>query len=623
MERIVYSRAAAPYQRVFLTAALLTALLFVACESKLDNDPGGLPLVGAAPRSVQLTARNTSLVAQWTKVASAQGVEPTYEVYYGTSASPASASLFGTVAPTASNLVTSTITGLTNRQTYYVWVRSVFGDLGVSAYSETTSGIPVPPPQTPGKITVYPGEAMLELKWGAVEDAFTYNVFSIEGSSATSLPPEGSAVNAVSVPGAVLAGLANGQTYTLWVQAENTAGKSEYSRESASPAAPGAAPDTAPVIKTLTPGNRKLTLTWDQVSGVPSYTVFYSAGSDPAQAVQFPAPIPADAPTVTAELTGLENKISYHVWAASTNSKGTSPRSEAKTGTPDAKNAIDWANAQFELGRAAGEYIFAQDLPPSRFFPAGRPNTDRLTRVQETALGDLFTDAVAWYVREILGEEIDFVFLNGAFIDNVLPQGTVRLGTLAGVVQPDGRKDKIALISLTGTQLKTFFGLTNGGNEDPVSTLIPGSVAAVTHMGRGGHDTGDFGMVSKEIRYTIEYPKAPSLPGDEISGDEGADKYWHGRIKAGTLKYKGQDIDDNRVYRICTTDYNASGVYYTILATGGTNKKLLDILFYHAVAEYIYDQGVVTPKLDGRIKIEGGVNLPPPWVNSAWNPHGN
>jgi hypothetical protein len=45
-----------------------------------------------------------------------------------------------------------------------------------------------------------------------------------------------------------------------------------------------------------------------------------------------------------------------------------------------------------------------------------------------------------------------------------------------------------------------------------------------------------------------------------------------------------------------------------------------DVLFYRAVAEYIYDKNKITPLLDGRIKIEGGVPLPPPWADSTWIP---
>jgi len=268
------------------------------------------------------------------------------------------------------------------------------------------------------------------------------------------------------------------------------------------------------------------------------------------------------------------------------------------TGTPKAKTPIDFSNSKFELGTVTAEYIFAQDLPASVFFPEGRPSTDRLTRVQETALGDLFTDAVMWYVTtKHPTENVDFVFINGGYIDNYLPVGSLTVGGLSAIVQADSRTDKIMFLSLTGAELKAFF-------ED---------VADVVHTGRGGpHDTGFFGQVSKEARYTIQYPKPPEGT-DEISSAD-AEPYYHGIIKPGTLKLNGVDIEDEKTYRLCTTDFNASGEYFTRLYDKGTEKTPTTTLFWRAVAEYIYDQENITPYLDGRIKIEGGVPLPSPWI---------
>ncbi|MDR2633143.1 MAG: fibronectin type III domain-containing protein [Treponema sp.] len=95
--------------------ALLTALAFSACETGSDPD-NTLPLAG--PRSIQITARDSTLVLQWTKVAPAQGVIPSYEVYFGTISSPGSAEKWGEVQSNTSQLVTATITGLENHRTY-------------------------------------------------------------------------------------------------------------------------------------------------------------------------------------------------------------------------------------------------------------------------------------------------------------------------------------------------------------------------------------------------------------------------------------------------------------------------------------------------------------------------
>jgi hypothetical protein len=133
---------------------------------------------------------------------------------------------------------------------------------------------------------------------------------------------------------------------------------------------------------------------------------------------------------------------------------------------------------QFEIGRALSDFPFAEDMPPSVFFgAAGRPNTDRLTRVHETALGDLWTDAAAWYAREVLEEQLDFVFLNGSFIDNALPRGRIRLSTIVGMTKPDARTDKIVFLTLSGADLKKFMGL--GVPVDMLDRVYMSSVALV------------------------------------------------------------------------------------------------------------------------------------------------
>ena len=234
--------------------------------------------------------------------------------------------------------------------------------------------------------------------------------------------------------------------------------------------------------------------------------------------------------------------------------------------------------------------------------------------MQETALGNLFTDGAAWYIRKEYPEEnIDFVFLNGGYIDNALPAGTITVGSISAIVQPDSRRDKFILLTLTGAELKQFFNDAEGKE----TSTEPGDVSGVAHTGRGGpHNTGYFGVVSKEVRYTLKYYKPPELadPPVEISYDD-SEPYYHGFIDTENgLTINGEPIDDTKDYRICTTDYLAAGEYFVLLNTAGKSKKVINIPFWHGVAAYIYDQGSVTPKPDGRIKVEGGVPLPAPWV---------
>jgi hypothetical protein len=465
---------------------------------------------------------------------------------------------------------------------------------------------------------------MLEVTWAAVEDAFTYEVYyKAAGSGATPPPDTAESMLTVSEPGAVILGLANDTAYTIWVRARNTAGESAYSRNTGTPQASAQAPAKTPDKPAVVAGDGKLTLTWNQVPGVPEYKLYYGTSDNFSAATAVDRTIPASAPTVSAEITGLTNGVKYYVWVKSSNSPGeSSSPSPSAEGTPQAKDPINFSNLQFRLGEAAAEYIFAQDLPPSVFFPEGRPNTDRLTRVQETALGNLFTDGAAWYIRKTYPDEnIDFVFLNGGYIDNVLPKGTIMVGSISGITQPDSRRDKFMLLTLTGADLKKFFNDAEGKKTE----IEPGDVSGVVHTGRGGpHNTGFFGVVSKEVRYTLRYYKPPELPDppEEISYED-SEPYYHGFIDTENgLTINGEPIDDSKNYRICTTDYLATGEYFTLLYEKGQNKKLIDTPFWHGVAEYIYDQGSITPKLDGRIKVEGGVPLPAPWVpgDLTYNP---
>jgi len=617
--------------------AILCAVLFAGCGASDEDDSLPMP----APKSVQITSNNEALVLQWTRLAPAQGVYPEYDVYYSDAANAGGALHWERVPSPDSKLVTSTITSLENLKTYYVWITADYGSIGKSKLEgdPTGSGMPMPPPSKLTGFTIIPSEEMLELKWdteksGNITIPFNFDIAYIEGASGADSPPEGATQITAPENGFILSGLTNNQTYTVWARASNTSGKSSYVKSTGTPAVASAAPGDAPKNVEAEAGDGKLILRWSQVSGVPKYKIYYNTSDSPGGEQKFPDAdneyIPASAPAVSAELTGLSNNSTYSVRVKSANSKGESDYSNAASGntTPKEKPAIEWSNTKFELGKASAEFIYAQDLPPSPFFPEGRPNTDRITRVQEAALANLFTDGAAWYVRNKKGKTVDFAFLNGGYIDNVLSKGTITVGTVTGVIDPDSRSDKLVIVNLSGSQLKKFF--------DEVAY-------SATHSGRGGPpETAYFGQVSKEIRYTLQYADPPSNitdfdnPPDDVSKEE-ADKLFdaceHGRIKDDTLQiYRNgswKDIADGETYRMLTTDYNASGIFYQTITKESPGVSIESVggeLFWHTVASYIYDKGTVTPLLgDGsspsarRIKIEGGVPLPADtgWVKSG------
>jgi hypothetical protein len=584
------------------------------CESELSG-PGGtnsIPL--AAPLSIQVTPRDGELVVQWTKVAAFRGVSPTYELYWSTISIPVGDWIF--VDTNASNLIQAVIPNLVNRQGYWVWVKAVFEGIGKSDFSPVSYAVPIPPPETPGTITVYPGYQMLELGWDTVADAAAYEAYY--STSGGTEPPPGAEMKTVSEPGVVLHGLSNGMNYTVWVRAVNTAGSSGYRTNARTPAT-GVSPD-APALITARGGDTKVTVTWAQVHGVKEYKLYYSLTDNFSSPPAIAGPtVLSSAPENTADITGLSNGITYYIWVVSSNGAGSvSGPSPSASAVTVAKPPIAFNNPGFTLGNSTAEFPFAQDLPRSAFWPEGRPGTDRLSRVQETALGNLFADGAAWYLRTKQQKNIDFVFINGGYIDNALLKGSVTVGSLMGIIYPSSRnEDKFVIVTISGSNLKKFFY--NPARELTLAAWKETEdVAGVSHTGRGSGNTGFFGAVSKEARYTLEYPQAPPL-GTVLNSDD-SEPYYHGRIKAGTLKINGADIEDSAVYRIGTTDYLASGAYFTTLYTGRIGIEFIDVLFWRGVAEYIYDKGTITPGTDGRIKIEGGVNLPPPWVNTTWKP---
>jgi hypothetical protein len=290
------------------------------------------------------------------------------------------------------------------------------------------------------------------------------------------------------------------------------------------------------------------------------------------------------------------------------NSHGGSGLSSYATDTPAENNIpVNFGDYSFELGKATADYIFAEYLPLSVFSHSGR-NWDRLTRVKETAIGNLVTDSVAWYVREkYASENIDFVFLNGAYIDNAITATrTITISDILTIVAPENRDDTVTILTLKGSDVKALFDY---------------AAAEATHSGRGGgfFSTGTkfWPIVSSEINYTIKYPEAPAGEAKSLDTQEEQQPYLFGEIKAGTLKLNNQDIDDNTDYRIATTSTLATGAFYYILATNGTNVTRTLTPFWHGIAEYIYEQGQVEPYLDARIIVEGGVPLGPSGTNNT------
>ncbi|MDR1894851.1 MAG: 5'-nucleotidase C-terminal domain-containing protein [Spirochaetales bacterium] len=208
---------------------------------------------------------------------------------------------------------------------------------------------------------------------------------------------------------------------------------------------------------------------------------------------------------------------------------------------------IEEADASLKevVGEAAGEFVFG----------------NRLTRYQETSLGNLVTDANVWYFRSVYNQHIDFAFHNGGNIRAGLPAGPITRESILTILPFD---NYLYIVSIKGEDLLELFNY--------IASIPQGN--------------GAFPQFSQEVRYTVN--KNTNTLTD--------------------LTVNGAPVDPGRLYRFCTNSYLLEGGDgYTVL------QKSIDpfntsLLLSYVVVEYIKSQnGVITPVTDGRLRVIGGV----------------
>jgi 5'-nucleotidase/UDP-sugar diphosphatase len=210
---------------------------------------------------------------------------------------------------------------------------------------------------------------------------------------------------------------------------------------------------------------------------------------------------------------------------------------------------IEEANKSLKevVGQAADTFVFG----------------NRLTRYQETALGNMITDANVWYFKTVYNQPLDFAFHNGGNMRAELPKGDITQEKILTILPFE---NYLYIVTLKGSEILELFDF-----------------AATIQQGAGG-----FPQFSGEVRYTI----------DKTQGN--------GVIK--DLTIGGAPVDPNRTYRFCTNDYIlAGGDGYEVM------KKAQDpfntsLLLSYVVGEYIKAQGgIISPDLDGRLQVIGGL----------------
>jgi len=185
---------------------------------------------------------------------------------------------------------------------------------------------------------------------------------------------------------------------------------------------------------------------------------------------------------------------------------------------------------------------------------------NRLTRYQETALGNMICDANVWYFGSN-GQNIDFAFHNGGNIRAELPKGPLTREQILTVLPFE---NYLFIVSLKGSQIIDFFNF--------IGTVQQGA--------------GGFPQFSKEVRYTL------NVPAKTVTN----------------LTIGGVPVDPNKTYRFCTNDYLLGGGDGYAILTQSQNPLNTSLLLSYVVIEYIASQkGIITPSLDGRMTVVGGV----------------
>jgi uncharacterized protein YccT (UPF0319 family) len=189
-------------------------------SNELSATPTAVP---GAPTLNSATAGDTQVALGWSAVTGATG----YVVKYGTASGNYTTSI------DVGNVVSRTVTGLTNGTTYYFTV-SAYNGSGSSGNATERSAAPRAIPGAPTLNGATAGDSQVALTWGAVNGADGYVVkYGTTSGSYTTTIDVGNVVSRT------VTGLTNGTNYYFVVSAYNTSGSSANSAErSAAPAGP-------------------------------------------------------------------------------------------------------------------------------------------------------------------------------------------------------------------------------------------------------------------------------------------------------------------------------------------------------------------------------------------------
>ena len=288
-------------------------------EGPLSDEVSATPRLPAperAPQAARTQADSGQVTLDWAPVAEASG----YVIYWATEPD---------IDPRTSNRLRTTQAGfvhdgLENGQSYFYRVAAVNAG-GESSLSALLAARPqMPPPPAPSDFGVQSGDGQVTIDFVPSPTASGYRVFwhpDIEAPLArwSSRPI---------LPGDILTGLNNDETYVYRLQAFNAGGTGLLTGPVS--ATPQPKPPATPGGLAVTGGDGELSIRWPTRPGL-RYALYWS--DDPEIAPVDSGNVLRDA-RPTYRHTGLSNDTPYHYQVSASNSGGESAPSEPVEATP-------------------------------------------------------------------------------------------------------------------------------------------------------------------------------------------------------------------------------------------------------------------------------------------------
>jgi titin len=259
------------------------------------------PTVPGVPTGLTATAGNAQVTLNWVAPASDGGSAIDYYIIYQN----------GVALPTHATGLTTTITGLTNGQSYSFTV-AAHNAIGPSVQTGAQASTPYTVPNAPTGLTAVAGNAQVTLNWVApVFNGGSAIDYYVIYQNAIALPSHPTGLTTV------ITGLTNGQSYSFTVAAHNLAGAGAQTGVTVS--TPFTVPN-APTGLTAVPGNTQVTLNWTAAfnggSAITGYKL-YRAATETGTYTEIALPT-----GTTYTDTGLTNGQAYWYKVSAVNAAG-------------------------------------------------------------------------------------------------------------------------------------------------------------------------------------------------------------------------------------------------------------------------------------------------------------